>query len=564
MCGIFGLIQEKNARGDGKYYSNEEVNSAFMTAQFRGPEYSALKSVTSKSMIIDLGFHRLAINGLDAISHQPIVNGGVSVLCNGEIYNYKSLYDKLDIEPQTNSDCEVIIHIYKKYGFETMLQLIDGVYAIILYDNNTQQLYVARDVYGVRPLFSIESKSDGIVGFASEMKQLIYFADTKKGTSTLKQFTPGTYSVYSINDRVEAEKTNVSYSHFPFMEKIEYPVPSENTLYRYLGVINMRLREAVKKRVTTTDRPIACLLSGGLDSSLITALVAECFDDPSKLETYSIGLPGSVDIEYAEKVAAQLGTNHTSIIASEKKFLEAIPKVIEAIESYDTTTVRASVGNYLVAKYIRENSEAKVIFNGDGSDELSGGYLYFHEAPDDIYFDQECKRLLKNIHHFDVLRSDRCISHHGLEARTPFLDRAFVEYYMTIPKELRNHNSIKQCEKYLIRKAFDRDNILPNEVLWRTKEAFSDGVSSQKKSWYEMIQDSIENGTISLHGLDMDYDFYSMKNSPRTPEQIYYRCIFERYYPGMGNVIPYFWMPRFVESNDASARSLSIYNKHMN
>ena len=135
---------------------------------------------------------------------------------------------------------------------------------------------------------------------------------------------------------------------------------------------------------------------------------------------------------------------------------------------------------------------------------------------------------------------------------------------MTIPKELRNHNSIKKCEKYLIRKAFDRDNILPKEVLWRTKEAFSDGVSSQKKSWYEMIQDSVENGTISLHGLDMDYDFSSMKNSPRTPEQIYYRCIFEKYYPGMGDIIPYFWMPRFVESNDASARSLSIYNKHMN
>ena len=556
MCGIFGFVQNNGER----QYSREELNVAFMKGQFRGPEFSVLKTHSTDTKTINLGFHRLAINGLDSISHQPIVQEGVSVLCNGEIYNYKSLYEKIGVVPTTNSDCEVIIHLYKKYGFETMLHLIDGVYSIILLDENTEKMYVSRDVYGVRPLFTLKSKTQEIRGFASEMKQLVDFY-ANGGDYSLEQFTPGTYSVYDLEGSIHKE--NIVYSHFPFMEKVEYPVPSENTMYRYLGVINVRLRQAVKKRVTTTDRPIACLLSGGLDSSLITALVSECFDDPSKLETYSIGLPGSVDIEYAEKVAKHLGTNHTSIIASEAKFLEAIPEVIEAIESYDTTTVRASVGNYLVAKYIRENSEAKVIFNGDGSDEISGGYLYFHEAPDDIFFDQECKRLMKNIHYFDVLRSDRCISHHGLEARTPFLDRAFVEYYMTIPKEIRNHNSIKECEKFLIRKAFDRDNLLPQEVLWRTKEAFSDGVSSQKKSWYELIQESIQNGEMLTDDIDMDLDFYEMKNPPRTPEQIYYRSIFEKCYPGMGDVIPYFWMPRFVETNDASARSLSIYSKHM-
>lgn len=556
MCGIFGFVQNNRER----QYSVEELNVAFMKGQFRGPEYSTLKSVSTTSKLVDLGFHRLAINGLDDISHQPIVHDGVHVLCNGEIYNYKSLYEKIGATPATNSDCEVIIHLYKQYGFETMLHLIDGVYAIILFDANTDKLYIARDVYGVRPLFTFKSETRELRGFASEMKQLIDFYQKDKN-DMIEQFTPGTYSVYDLEGC--EHKENVVYSHFPFMEKVEFPVPSENTLYRYLGVINMRLRQAVRKRVTTTDRPIACLLSGGLDSSLITALVAQCFDDPSKLETYSIGLPGSVDIEYAEKVARHLGTNHTSIIASESKFLEAIPEVIQAIESYDTTTVRASVGNYLVAKYIKENSEAKVIFNGDGSDELSGGYLYFHEAPDDILFDQECKRLMKNIHYFDVLRSDRCISHHGLEARTPFLDRAFVEYYMTIPKDIRNHSTIKECEKFLIRKAFDRDNILPQEVLWRTKEAFSDGVSSQTKSWYELIQDSVENGEFLADGINMDHDFSKMKNPPITSEQIYYRSIFEKYYPGMGDVIPYFWMPRFVETHDASARSLSIYSKHM-
>ena len=204
------------------------------------------------------------------------------------------------------------------------------------------------------------------------------------------------------------------------MTRMEIPYPSEYTIYKYIGQISQRLKNAVSKRVTTTDRPIACLLSGGLDSSLITALVAEHFEDKSKLETYSIGLEGSEDLKYAQMVADHLGTKHTSIIVKEQDFLDAIPEVIYAIESYDTTTVRASVGNFLVAKYIKEHSEAKVIFNGDGSDEFSGGYLYFHACPNPRDFDLECKRLLRNIHYFDVLRSDRCISYHGLEARTRF------------------------------------------------------------------------------------------------------------------------------------------------
>ena len=176
-------------------------------------------------------------------------------------------------------------------------------------------------------------------------------------------------------------------------------------------------------------------------------------------------------------VARHLGTNHHSIVLKESDFLNAIETVIYTIESYDTTTVRASVGNWLISKYIKENSEAKVVFNGDGSDEVTGGYMYFHCAPDELEFDKECRRLLGNIHYFDVLRSDRSISSHGLEARTPFLDRSFVQNYLSIPAKFRYHKGNKQCEKYLLRKAFENDNILPKEVLWRTKEAFSDGVS---------------------------------------------------------------------------------------
>ena len=310
--------------------------------------------------------------------------------------------------------------------------------------------------------------------------------------------------------------------------------------------------EAIKKRVETTDRPIASLLSGGLDSSIVTALVSRLY--PKSLETYSIGLENSEDLKYARIVATALGTQHTEIIISEDDLFNFIPHTIKNIESYDTTTVRASVGNYLVAKYISENSEAKVIFNGDGSDELMGGYLYMSKASDHLEFDKECKHLLKNIHYFDVLRSDRSISTNGLEPRTPFLDRSFVDLFLSIPSDIR-YETNKLQEKYLFRKAFDKD-YLPKEILWRRKEAFSDGVSSQKRSWYKIIEEKVQQQTNITYDLEKNYDH----NSPQTLEQLYYRTIFEKYYPNQGLNIPYYWMPKYIDATDSSARSLDIYN----
>ena len=226
------------------------------------------------------------------------------------------------------------------------------------------------------------------------------------------------------------------------------------------------------------------------------------------LHTWSIGLEGSEDLRYAQLVADHIGTIHHSIVVSEKEFLDAIPAVVWAIESYDTTTVRASVGNWLISKYIKENSDAKVIFNGDGADELMGGYLYFHMAPDAIDFDKECRRLLSNIHYFDVLRSDRSISSHGLEARTPFLDRSFVQTYLSLDPVVRHHALNNKPEKYLMRQAVELfgDNLLPREVLWRTKEAFSDGVSKQTKSWFEIIQEHVRNVVFDSYKNHTDED----------------------------------------------------------
>jgi asparagine synthase (glutamine-hydrolysing) len=310
-------------------------------------------------------------------------------------------------------------------------------------------------------------------------------------------------------------------------------------------LIHDTLYDCVKQRVLNTERGVACLLSGGLDSSIITAMVKKFV--PS-LETYSIGLEGSTDFKYAQLVADHIGTKHTSIVLTEDQFFDAIPEVIQAISSYDTTTVRASVGNYLIGKYISENSQAKVIFNGDGSDELTGGYLYFNKCTDEIEFDRECKRLLTDIHYFDVLRSDRCISTHGLEPRTPFLDRSFVQTYLSVLAEIRCHGLSSLPEKFLLRASieFMDRNLLPIEVLSRTKEAFSDGVSSIERSWYTIIAEKVPN---------IKCDYY-LHNPPQTPEQKYYRTLFEKYYPHTGEIVPYFWMPKWSTTTDPSARTL--------
>jgi asparagine synthase (glutamine-hydrolysing) len=274
---------------------------------------------------------------------------------------------------------------------------------------------------------------------------------------------------------------------------------------------------------------------------------------PGTLETYSIGLPGSVDLEYASLVAKHLGTKHTSITTTPEIFFESIPLVIKDIESYDTTTVRASVGNYLIGKYISAHSEAKVIFNGDGADELMGGYLYMKQAPNFVEFDKECKRLLRDIHMFDVLRSDKCISSHGLEPRTPYLDRTFVEKYLSIPAWIRFPIN---TEKIIIRKCVEEymPDLIPREVLYRRKEAFSDGVSSQDKSWFSIIQEKVEELGICINDPDLTH------NTPVTSEMKYYRSIFDREYPNCEKLVKYFWMPKYTDATDPSARTLKEYS----
>jgi asparagine synthase (glutamine-hydrolysing) len=535
MCGIFAYITNTpNINKPTNIYNENFIERQFAKGKSRGPESSQTLIKNYLDNYLFFGFHRLAINGLDESSNQPIEIDGIYLICNGEIYNYRAFKN---FKMKSNSDCEVIIHLYKMYGIDYLFELLDGVFAFVLYDSNVQRIFIARDPYGVRPLYYHDNCG---ITIASEIKQI------KEIGINVKQFQPGTFmeiELYKNNNPniIRQQK----YTSFGFSKMIF------NNLYDIYGILYQTLYNAVRKRVIgTTERPIACLLSGGLDSSTITALV-NSFLPKGQLETYSIGLEGSTDLVYSQKVADHLGTKHTQIVLTEDQFFEAIPEVIKAIESYDTTTVRASVGNYLVGKYISEHSEAKVIFNGDGADELMGGYRYFNFAPEEIEFDRECKRLLTDIHYFDVLRSDRCISTHGLEPRTPFLDRSLVQVYLSLPADLRNHRYNNQPEKFLLRGtiAFMNKDLLPEEILLRTKEAFSDGVSSVDRSWYTIIAEKIK-------GLPRNDKIY-IHNPPQTNEQVYYRTLFEEFYPNMGEILPYFWMPKWVEATDPSARTIN-------
>ena len=567
MCGIFALLNNTIDK-------ISDISLNFNKGKSRGPENSTLIEIKELNSFI--GFHRLAINGYNNTeSEQPFYFDNFYLICNGEIYNHKELFDILKITPRSKSDCEVIIHMYRRFGMEQTLQMLDGVFAFILIDLNINYIYIARDTYGVRPLYSntyrtISSNEEFTTyAFASEMKCIDDFGNF---TSNVKQFEPGCCSIFQIDKEYQSQK--ITYiSTFTFSSPNSFSTTLNiNKLLKIEEYVNVlkniysALEDAVIKRVKNTEREIACLLSGGLDSSIICGLVKK--HHKGDLHTWSIGLEGSEDLKYAQIVADHIGSIHHSIVVTEKEFLDNIPEVIKAIESYDTTTIRASVGNWTICKYIKEQSSAKVIFNGDGSDEVMGGYLYFHAAPDCIAFDKECRKLLSDIHYFDVLRSDKSISSHGLEARTPFLDRKFVQTFLSIDPNIRYHKGFDKPEKYLIREAIDlyEPNLLPKEVLWRTKEAFSDGVSKQTKSWFEIIQDHVKNN-IYMHFNNINENevitkFNSYKYlSPTTLEQLYYRDTFNKQFKSLNveKIIPYFWMPNFVNATDASARTLDIY-----
>lgn len=553
MCGIWAYIVGK------RYYDAERVRNAVDTLSARGPESLAIKHIRD----VVLGFCRLAINDVSPSGMQPMSHANLHWICNGEIYNWKELRNRLGLSCSSASDCSIIGPLWDHFKGDAsqFFRSLDGVFSLIIYDENKEQLIIGRDPYGVRPLFRA-TDSSGRTCFGSEMKSLVELCNN------IESFPPGHYSIYKAN--LDLQLTSQRYHTVPWVKNQMWSPAYEGGLQLACEAVRESLRLAVRKRLMT-ERPIAALLSGGVDSSLICALLQSELKRANgpTLKTFSIGFEGSPDLFHARLVANHIGSEHTEVVVTPQDFIDAIPDVIAAIESYDTTTVRASIGNWLVAREIRRRTECKVVFNGDGSDEIFGSYLYFFRAPCDEAFETETMRLLEDIHCYDVLRSDRSISAHGLEPRTPFLDKQFVAVARAVSTQWRrpilspsgnsaddktslSSNGYPIIEKWILRKAFDGTNILPNEVLWRQKEAFSDGVSNRSHApWYSSVKCPVDDSVSSITYLP-----------PKTPEARYYRKVFDDNYGGKCyTTIKYFWMPKWSgETSDPSARTLSLYS----
>lgn len=554
MCGIWLCW--------GKMPVYLDAASYVRALKARGPEGTRILDLSAANLT--MGFTRLAINGLNPMGMQPFQSDGLTWMCNGEIYNWRSLMSEhLVLENRSGSDCEILGPLYNRFrdNLTSFFRSLDGVFALVIYDAERHRLIMGRDPYGVRPLFlgskhlvKHEVGQTYTIGLshllaASEIKAMIPFCET------VTPFPPGTYQVWDIQTQRCLHQER--YHNVPWMTNPLYSPVHVNGLEMATLSLRWALEEAVRKRFMT-ERPMAALLSGGVDSSLIASLVQRHLRILGKppLKTFSIGMPGSTDLAYAKKVADWIGSDHHEIVLTADTFFNAIGPVIRAIETYDTTTVRASVGNWLVSQAIRQKTDCKVVFNGDGSDEVFGSYLYFYNAPNDRAYEEEVERLLNDIHLFDVLRSDRSISSHGLEPRTPFLDKQFVATARSIATCWRRPHKGRQVEKWLLRRAFDDGQTLPHDVLWRRKEAFSDGVSSQDKSWYQIIQERVSQYVPEDWQQKAALKYPHL--TPTTPEQYYYRYTYESEFGKVGSqtCTPYFWMPKWCPTaTDPSART---------
>jgi len=547
MCGIWAYLLHQHV--DLEY---DKVLNNFMNIKGRGPD--SMKLIHNKNKYM-LGFHRLSIMDVSTKGNQPFeyfdesTNTKYTCVCNGEIYNASDIKSTLENEFNftSSSDCEVLIPLYIKFKTE-MVNKLDGVFSIIIIiekDNNIEY-FVVRDRIGVRPLYIGRDNFKNFI-FSSELKGM------KDIAISSRQFTPGTYKLISFSENNYNERTETYYNIKKYLQIDKF---NSDQINLYNKICNT-LTETVKKRLIS-DRPVCALLSGGLDSSLVCSIASKLLKDTNqKLYTFSIGIPGSTDVKYAKMVSEYIGSEHTVVNITPEDAIAAIKDVILATETYDITTVRASTGQYLVSKYIAENTNFKVILSGDGSDEVTNGYLENYMAPNLEELHKHAIKRLSEIHYYDVQRADRATSIHGLELRVPFLDVSFVDLYLNIDPKFKMPDS-NNCEKKLLRDSFI-NNYLPKEVLWRQKEAFSDGISSQENSWHSIIQKLCDEKITDDELLNAK-EKYSYC-TPTTKEAYYFRSIFDELYGDkFSNVIPGFWMPEWSNATDPSARTLNIYS----
>ncbi|MFZ5951496.1 MAG: asparagine synthase B [Candidatus Rifleibacteriota bacterium] len=546
MCSIFAIL---NIKSDAAALRKTALEMS-RKLRHRGPDWSGIYS--SDRAI--LAHERLSIvdpgNGA-----QPLYNPEKThvLAVNGEIYNHKDLEKKLkvDFQFQTGSDCEVLLALYKEKG-PAFLDDLNGIFAFVLYDAEKECWLIGRDHIGIIPLYTGRDEH-GNLYVASEMKALVPCC------KTIEEFPPGHYH-FSKDGQI----TRYYHRDWEKYEAVEKKASSIDELHQAL--------EAAVKRQLMCDVPYGVLLSGGLDSSVISAITKKYAarrienDDQTEawwpqLHSFAIGLKGSPDLAAAKKVADDLKTIHHQIHFTVQEGLDALRDVIYHIETYDVTTIRASTPMYLMARYIRAMG-IKMVLSGEGSDEIFGGYLYFHKAPSAREFHEETVRKLFALHFYDCLRANKSMAAWGVEGRVPFLDKEFMDVAMRLnPVDKMCGNG--KIEKKMLRQAFE--SMLPHEVAWRQKEQFSDGVGY---SWIDSLRAHVEKEVSDQMFEAAAYRFPI--NTPLTKEAYYYRSIFEEHFPGeqAARCVPYWksvacstptaleWDAKFKEMADPSGRAV--------
>lgn len=571
MCGIWSIINKSNLQDQEKILS---LLNDFWNIKHRGPDNSHMETFDN----VFIGFHRLAIMDTSFKSNQPYVirdrTRTIVFVCNGEIYNYMDLDKKYSLDVGT-SDCLVLPKLYIQLTNDQSIDKpvekwvdmfnseIKGEYAFMLFEFDEMmklsKYYIGRDHVGVRPLYQSES-NDEIDFFSSEVKGMLSYS------GKVEEFPPGTIkevvnNTFSYSDKYFTFTNIYEEMHMMFRPEWEHHEEYQHGIPPILSSIRDSLINSVKRRLNA-HRPMAFLLSGGVDSSLVAAISAKIIGHP--IRTFCCGMEGSTDMKYARMVAEHIGSNHTEVYFTEEEGLMALEDVIYSTETWDTTTIRASVGQYMVSKYLGTKTDCRVVLVGEGPDEICSSYLFNYYAPNSESLDKAAKEYVKKIHIFDGRRADRCVSRWGLEARVPFLDPEFIRTYWRIPAEHR-HPKKHGFEKYWLRKAFDGLDLLPDEILWRKKEAFSDGVSANKRSWHHIIQEHIEN----VYTEDKVLFNILENNKPTTNEAKFFRQIFvSKFGKSKDNIIPHYWQPKWdkdgkllTEYIDPSARVLDVYNE---
>ncbi|WP_371379019.1 asparagine synthase B [Thalassotalea aquiviva] len=507
MCSIFCILDIK---GDASELREQAIELSRLL-RHRGPDWSGVYSDQNAILVHE----RLAIVDTEN-GAQPLYNRNRNhvLAVNGEIYNHTSLEANLtiDYDFQTKSDCEVILPLYEQMGSD-FVDNLHGMFAFVLYNQTDNSYLIARDHIGIIPLY-MGHDEHGNFYVASEMKALTPIC------KTVSEFPPGHF----LDSRIG------KITRYYQRDWQDYEAVKQNTT----DVLALRnaLEQSVKSHLMT-DVPYGVLLSGGLDSSLVSAITQKFAarrveeNDLSeawwpKVHSFACGLEGSPDLVAAQKVADAIGTIHHSVTFTVQEGIDALKEVIYHIETYDVTTIRASTPMYLMARKIKAMG-IKMVLSGEGADEIFGGYLYFHKAPNAEEFHQELNRKLDKLHMFDCLRANKSMSAWGIEARVPFLDKNFMDVAMRINPDDKMCRDGK-IEKHVLRQAFA--GYLPEEILWRQKEQFSDGVGY---SWIDSLKALVESQVSDQQLAHAKFKF--PHNTPDTKEAYFYRTIFEQHFP---------------------------------